>query len=121
MGNVMRKPVWSAIAVATAFSVAFGGPAAAAAVSADDGYWCHDCEVRAVGPAGDSDTVYILLRDHSSDPGHFDHDIWFNGKLNPEQFLATGLAALTFRKRVEAHLAGTSDYSLVNRMYVKQP
>ncbi|WIN00498.1 hypothetical protein ACTOB_004208 [Actinoplanes oblitus] len=117
----MRKPVWSAIAAATALSVAFGGPAAAAPDVADDGYWCHDCEVRSVGPAADSDTVYVLLRDHSSDPGHFARDIWFDGKLNPEQFLATGLAALTFRKRVEVHLASTSDYSLVNRMYLKQP
>jgi hypothetical protein len=73
------------------------------------------CKIERVGPAEDG-AIYIWLNDTG---GAFNH--WFRAVDSMKrEMLATALTAISTNGIVEVTIAATTEYSQVNRMYLKR-
>ena len=111
--KIRRGAVVAAIA---AGSVTFSASTVSAAPQRNTDYWCFGCVVLAAGPAADTGKVLVLLQD----PDRKFAKVWFDAQKNPDQILATALAAITSRKTVGVNLLGTTHMSVIDRMYLER-
>jgi len=84
--------------------------------AAAPGGWFYYCKVNRTGPAEVEDgTVFIHLRESS---GKFDG--WYSATPSVKrEMLATALVALTSNKPVDVLLTTTTEYGVINRLYVR--